>query len=77
MKISTAKHFQTYSVGIVCAGVCTDMDVEEATNQLNQEHPTGIASRWELSKDKTFKSGEPMPCPCEQNESFTHYLFNC
>ena len=70
-------YFTAYSVGIVCASVCTDMDVEEATERLNQEVPLDGDLVWALSKDKTFRGGEPMPGVCEQDPSRMHYLFNC
>jgi len=70
------KHFTTYSVGIVCASVCTDMGVKEATDRLNMEHPTGVGP-WFLSEDKTFRNEQPMPCVCERDPTRMHYLFNC
>lgn len=69
--------FEAYSVGLVCVSVCSDLPIEEVTERLNLEHPTGIDSRWALSEDKTFSGGEPMPCPCNEDPSRTHYLFNC
>jgi hypothetical protein len=71
------KFFEAYSVGLVCASVCTNMTVEEATAELNRQHPTGIATRWSLSTDKAFRGGEPNPCPCNRHEGRLHYLFNC
>lgn len=71
------KHFTAYSVGIVCASVCTDMEIQEAIDQLNREHSTGISSSWVLSESKAFRGGEPMPCVCERDPTRTHYLFNC
>ncbi len=67
--------FNTYAVGF-CASVCTDMDVNTATERLNAVHPTGVGS-WKLSDDKTFKGGEPMPCECPNGANRKHYLFEC
>lgn len=69
--------FHAYSVGIVCASVCTTLSVDEATEQLNREHPTGLDHGWQVSDDPTFASGQPNPTPCERGGEAMHYLFNC
>ena len=75
---TTTQAFQVYSYGPICASVCTSLSLAEATRRLNQERPTGIESQWRKSKDKTFRTGQPNPCPCENNPStHKHYLFNC
>ncbi len=72
------KEFTAYSVGFVCASVCTSLSVDEATERLNKEYPTGISSQWKLSTDTVFASGTPMPCICPDHpETHKHYLFNC
>ncbi len=69
--------FEAYSVGIVSASVCTSLTVKEATELLNDEHPTGISSKWSLSKDKTFRTGQTNGCNCPDYAGNKHYLFNC
>jgi len=71
--------FEIYKIGLCCASVCSTLSLEETTERLNVEHPTGITSRWEPSKDATFADGKsPNPCPCNQNPTtHKHYLFNC
>lgn len=69
--------FETYSVGIVSASVCTSLSVDEAAKRLNVEQPTGISSKWSLSTDKTFSGGEPNGCDCPDHRGNKHYLFNC
>ena len=70
--------FEIYSIGIVCASVCTSLTPGEAELALNVEHPTGISTRWTLSEDKTFGDGvSPMPCGCPDHPGNKHYLFNC
>lgn len=70
--------FYAYAVGLVAASVCTSLSLEEATERLNSEHPTGISSHWQPSKDERFHTGQPNPCPCQQNpDTHKHYLFNC
>lgn len=54
---------------------------QEEYNNLTKDdanHPTGISSKWSISKDKTFHSGEPNPCPCDQHpDKRLHYLLTC
>lgn len=70
--------FIAYAVGLCCASVCTSLPIEEATKRLNTEHPTGVTSLWEPSKDPTFSGGQSNPCPCDQHpDTHKHYLFNC
>jgi hypothetical protein len=72
--------FSVYSTGVCRASVCADknLSLKELTERLNVSHPTGIQSKWKLSKDPTFASGETNPCPCEQYpETRLHYLFDC
>lgn len=70
---------QIYSDGLVYCSVCApkDMPIEEVTTEVNRQQPTGIASQWRLSEDKTFRGGEPNPCPCEADDTRIHYLFDC
>jgi len=73
-----SKDFEAYAVGIISASVCTSLPLEEAMKRLNEQEPLDGGLRWEKSTDKTFKSGQPNPCPCEQNpKTHKHYLFNC
>jgi hypothetical protein len=72
------KEFDAYAVGLISASVCTSMSIEEATRQLNIEHPTGINSKWVFSDDPTFATGETNPCPCDHSPTtHQHMLFNC
>lgn len=69
-----------YSIGIITMSVCADKNVsiEEIEEHINLVHPTGINTRWQLSKDKYFASGETNPCNCDQNPNTRkHYLLNC
>ena len=70
------KVFDVYAVGIVCASVCTNLSITETTKRLNRQHPTGISSKWALSKDD-FSDGSLNPHPCENGGENRHYLFNC
>lgn len=72
-------YIQVYSQGTCCMSICapkgaTIKDIEIFANQYS---PTGIASKWKISEDKTFARGEPMPCVCSYNENKMHYLLNC
>jgi len=70
--------FDAYRVGLCNASVCSSLDIEETTRKLNQEYPTGIVSKWKLSEEPTFRTGEPNGCPCDlYPETHKHYLFSC
>lgn len=71
------KDFSIIEIGLVFASVCTSLSVEETTDRLNAEHPTGIESRWSLHY-AGFKTGEDNPCPCDRSpETHKHMLFSC
>lgn len=73
-----AKKFEAYSVSICYASVCTSLSAKEAARRLNQEHPTGTQTQWQLSDDRNFRSGEANPHPCEMYPAtHKHYLFEC
>ena len=69
--------FYILATGLVATSVCTSLSRKEATARLNREVPTGISSRWVISRDKTFHTGEPNPHTCETFSTHKHYLFNC
>jgi hypothetical protein len=67
-----------YSNGIVHCSVCTSIkNRKKLTDAVNAMNPTGIRSRWQIAEDKAFRTGEPNPCPCEQDPRRKHYLFTC
>lgn len=69
-----------YSLGICHASVCAPREVTEAevTAALNESRPTGISSDWEPSPDPAFESGEPNPCPCnDEPTTRLHWLMVC
>ena len=68
-----------YGTGLDTYSVCVPkglsrVEVEDLVNRVN---PTGIASRWTVSTDKRFATGETNPCPCEHTAERTHYLMSC
>ena len=68
--------FEAYSMGLVYASICTSLPLDEATQRLNLEYPTGVGP-WEKA-GKPFKTGEPNPCSCNKNpQTHKHYLFEC
>lgn len=70
--------FAIYSYGIVYCSVCSSLSIEETTKRVNKENPTGSELRWQLSKNPTFASGTPHPCPChDAPDTHKHYLFVC
>lgn len=71
-------YFEVYSLGIVCASVCTTLkDPKAVSNTMNERHQTGIDSVWEVSEDPTFQGGEPNPCQCKDDPDRMHWLLNC
>lgn len=68
-----------YSKGLVCCSVCApgDMDADAVAAAVNREHPTGIDNGWSVSTDETFITGQPNPCPCEDEPSRRHWLLEC
>ena len=69
--------FIAYAVGLVSASVCTSLPIDEATERLNREYPTGLSHGWQPSTDEAFATGEPQPGPCEQSADRKHCLFHC
>lgn len=68
-----------YAKGLVACSVCAPENVtrEAIERYVNEHNPTGIESKWKISKDKKFASGEPMPNKCETARDRLHYLLNC
>jgi len=72
--------FAIYDWGLVNASVCAErsLPLDEITERLNRELPTGVPSRWSPSDRKMFSGGEPQPGPCNQwPDTHVHYLFHC
>lgn len=65
--------------GIVCCSVCVPkgMSREVIERKVNEQTPTGIGSRWAVSADQHFATGEANPCICETDTERMHYLLNC
>lgn len=68
-----------YASGPVVCSVCVpaEMPREEIERSVNAQSPTGISSSWKISKDSTFKGGEPNPCQCNDGPQRLHYLMDC
>ncbi len=70
--------FEIYRVGLCRMSLCTGIkSIAAIEARANAEYPTGIQSRWKLSKDTTFATGEPNPCPCNNGGYRKHYLLSC
>lgn len=70
---------EIYSHGIIACSVCAPKrlarrTVERVVNELN---PTGIATKWKISKDEKFRTGQTNPCVCEDDPKRLHYLMEC
>lgn len=68
-----------YSKGLCHCSVCApkDLSVEEVVAEVNLIYPTGIFSNWSPSEDKTFATGDPNPCVCQDDPNRLHYLLDC
>lgn len=70
--------FEIYRQGLTYMSVCTDMEPAEAEAYAEAVSPAGTKMGWKISKDKTFATGEPNPCPCDQKpKTHVHILFEC
>ncbi len=70
--------FEIYSKGLVSMSICTDLEEEKDIEAIaNTQNPTGIESKWKISKDTHFSSGETNPCECEQDSDSRHFLLEC
>lgn len=67
-----------YSHGPVYLSACAPagMAVADIERNVNMSHPTGISSQWALASTP-FASGEPNPCPCNDDAGRLHYLLSC
>lgn len=69
--------FTVYVLGLCTASACTSLTDEEASARINLEHPTGIDSSWEVSKE-AFSTGEANGMTCRDNPAtHRHLLFEC
>ena len=69
-----------YSGGLCSSSVCVDKNLskKEVNKIMNALNPTGISSKWKISKNKTFKTGEKNGCDCDKHpKTRRHYLMNC
>lgn len=79
MKTKLVDEVQIYSTGVCCCSVCApkSMSAAAVVAAVNRISPTGIESSWSKSKDQTFQTGEPNPCPCKDEQDRRHWLLNC
>ncbi len=76
--VKMSKELIVYAHGLIHCSICTNVkDLNEIEYMVNLKNPTGIESKWKISKD-TFRDGTLNPCPCEQKlETHKHYLMVC
>ena len=69
-------NFVVYGEGLINASVCSSLGKDETVARMGRRL-NGV-NPWFLSEDKNFATGQPHPCPCEQNpKTHQHYLFHC
>lgn len=72
------KTVRIYATGLCAMSVCTSLKTDKAIEaNVNKQSPTGIESRWVVSKDKYFKTGERNGCTCEHDARRRHVLLVC
>lgn len=73
------KAVNIYLWGLVSLSCCapSDMLLDDVTQAVNLQHPTGLSHGWEFAADEDFVSGDLNPCQCEQDDTRLHYLFHC
>ena len=74
------KEITVYAIGLCSASICASNNatIEEITEKINQDHPTGLDHGWEFAKGESFRQGNSNPCPCNINpDTHKHYLFHC
>lgn len=75
--------FEAYAVGIVTASACSTLSLEDTTQQMNLEHPTGLESEWEVATQddgtlEPFRGGLLNGGPCDRHPAtHKHWLFHC
>jgi hypothetical protein len=70
---------KVYKEGLCAVSVCADkgMTKEEVAEEVNALNSTGIGSQWSVT-DETFATGEPNPCPCNDDpENKEHWVLHC
>lgn len=78
MKAKKEAVFEVYREGLCFMSVCTDLTPKEAEEYAQLIKPSGTSRGWKISEEKTFRTGEPNPCPCDQHpKSRIHILFDC
>lgn len=58
-----------------CASAALGREAVEA--EVNRVRPSGTEGGWQISSDKQFATGQPMPCPCERDADRQHWLLHC
>jgi len=49
----------------------------EVELEVNLDSPTGISSRWKISKKRKLDDGTKLPAPCLDDTSRMHYFMEC
>jgi len=70
---------EVYRSGLAHCSVCApkSMSREDVERYTNMNLPTGISSKWMISTDPKFATGDPNPTACERDSTRMHYLMEC
>lgn len=68
-----------YAAGIITCSVCAPggMDRDVIERQVNHKVPTGIPSKWRITDETHFRTGETMPGDCPDAPGRKHWLLHC
>ncbi len=69
-----------YAQGALSMSVCVPKDWlrDKVIEEVNRKSLCGTTNGWMISDDKTFKGGQPMPCPCDKfPDARLHYFIEC
>lgn len=79
MSTKTTSACVIYAEGVCCCSVCApkEWSIERVLTEVNNINPTDIESKWQQSKDATFKDGELIPVQCTDYPGRHHWLLAC
>lgn len=70
---------RVYKSSIFSCSVCApaEMSGDAVVAEVNRIHPAGTERGWKKSDDATFATGQPNPCPCNNNpKERQHWLLD-
>ncbi len=68
-----------YARGLLCCSACAPVEMAGpgVAAEAERTYPAGTEAGWQISTDATFRTGEPIPCPCNKLPGRQHWLLDC